>query len=105
MEFAVTNYTLYYIYIYIYIYSCLESSLGLSQSGYVTHHFAVFQQSDDRSASLADFARKRLQLAECLLYKVLENILQSEKRRLRPRDGKPPDLSVSHMTFGTAVLA
>lgn len=43
----------------------------------------TFQPSSDgHPGAHIDFAKKRLQLAESLFYKVLENILLSERRRL-----------------------
>ncbi|XP_064599560.1 retinoblastoma-like protein 1 [Liolophura sinensis] len=46
------------------------------------------QPSDDHPGSHEDFAQRRLQLAESLYYKVLENILVSEKKRLQGKDPK-----------------
>lgn len=42
-----------------------------------------------------DFAKKRLQLAESLYYKVLENVMRNERKRLQAKEPKNCDLSVS----------
>ncbi|KAL5021351.1 hypothetical protein ScPMuIL_000506 [Solemya velum] len=47
---------------------------------FCTHY--VQPSSDGHPGAHIDFAKKRLQLAESLFYKVLENILLSERRRL-----------------------
>ena len=48
-------------------------------------HYVNNHASDDgRQGFSMDMARKRLQLGESLYYKVLENIINDEKRRLKP---------------------
>ena len=55
-----------------------------------------FQRSDADGSSHEDFARRRLQLADCLYFKTLERVMLSERRRLSALSGGDPvDLSVS----------
>lgn len=60
---------------------CYCFSMKESFSDNISNFF--FQPSSDgHPGAHIDFAKKRLQLAESLFYKVLENILLSERRRL-----------------------
>ena len=61
-----------------------------------------WQPSEDQSGSHIDFARRRLQLAEGLYYKALENIMSNEKKRLEGRDTQNLDFSVSHLLRATS---
>ncbi|XP_067002390.2 retinoblastoma-like protein 1 [Anabrus simplex] len=58
---------------------------GMGQM-FCTHYT---HQSDDQTGSPIDFAQKRLQLAESLFYKLLENILVEERNK------KPPGFDFS----------
>lgn len=46
------------------------------------------KETDDHAGSQIDFAKKRLQLGECLYYKLLESILFTEKKRNDSKEGK-----------------
>jgi len=57
--------------------------------------FIIFRQCNDDVPPAMDFAKKRLQLAESLYYKVLENVMRNERKRLQAKEPKNCDLSVS----------
>ncbi|XP_048757821.2 retinoblastoma-like protein 1 isoform X3 [Ostrea edulis] len=46
------------------------------------------QETEDHAGSQIDFAQKRLQLGECLYYKMLESVLFNEKKRMDNKEGK-----------------
>ncbi|XP_061162475.1 retinoblastoma-like protein 1 isoform X1 [Saccostrea echinata] len=46
------------------------------------------QETEDHAGSQIEFAQKRLQLGECLYYKMVESILFNERKRMDNKEGK-----------------
>ncbi|KAK2166785.1 hypothetical protein LSH36_35g04056 [Paralvinella palmiformis] len=68
---------------------------------------AEYSTCNDDVPPAMDFAKKRLQLAESLYYKVLENVMRNERKRLQAKEPKNCDLSsvMNQDIFHKALIA
>ena len=72
------------------------SKFNFTTLNYYYYFYPHLQSSEEHPGSHIDFARKRLQLAESLYYKTLENIMLDEKHRLDQKK-QSCDFSVSRI--------